>query len=78
MVLLQLLVAVTSGASAFYSFFGTMAVVALFCGLGATVAHSFAFATSLLNRSLHHRVAYSAMLFLLYVLLICLFGLSVF
>ncbi|MBQ3483578.1 MAG: beta-lactamase family protein [Clostridia bacterium] len=77
-VLLQLLVAWSVGTAALSAFFDAMAVVTLFCGFGALVGHIFAFVTSLLDRRLHHRVAYNAMLLVVYVLLICFFGLSVF
>lgn len=77
-VLLQLLVALAVGTATLAAFFSAMSILTLFCGLGALVGHIFAFVTSLLNRHLHHRVAGNAMLLVIYAVLVCFFGLSVF
>ncbi|MBQ2773564.1 MAG: beta-lactamase family protein [Clostridia bacterium] len=73
----QVLAAYKTGAAMLSSFYFAMRVLALLVGIGATVSYVVAFVSSVLDRKQHKRIAYSAILYLVFVFLICFFNLTV-
>lgn len=76
-VLLQIWVGIEYGAAAFSSFFGALSVLTLLASIGAVVGFLLAFAASLTRRRMPARVARSAVLFIVFLLLVNYWGLSV-
>lgn len=72
----QLLLAYHVGTGALSSVYFALRVLALLAGLGATVVYVLAFVLTVLDRAKHHRIAYSAFIFLGYVFLVCFLGLA--
>lgn len=77
LVAIQLLVAVRSGAATISSAYLAMRILVLLAAIGAVVSYLLAFVFTVLDRKVHKRVAYTAMLLLLFLFLIGLFGLTV-
>ncbi len=77
LVAVQLLVAYNAGAAVLSSFYLAMQIIVLLVGIGATVAYLFAFVSSVLNRKVHKRIAYAAILYLVFLFLICFWGFTV-
>ncbi len=77
-VLIAVGLGVTLGRAVFGPVYGALSVICLLTGLVATVAYIIAFIRSFFRRRLHHRIAYSAMLFLLFQIVIRLWGLAPF
>ena len=73
----QVLAAYKMGAAMLSSFYFAMRVLTLLVGIGATVSYVAAFVFSVLDRKQHKRIAYMAILYLVFVFLICFFGLTV-
>lgn len=74
---IQVLAAYKTGAAMLSSFYFAMRVLTLLVGIGATVSYVVAFVFSVLDRKQHKRIAYMAILYLVFVFLICFFGLTV-
>lgn len=74
-VLLSVCVGGYFGTTVFAPFYSTLAVVALLFGTAASIAYVVAFLRSFFRRALHHRIAYSAIFFVLYQLLLRLWAL---
>ncbi len=72
---IQVLVTYKMGATVLTSFFFAMRVLTLLAGVGATILYVLAFVLTLLDRKRHKRIAYTAILYLVFVFLICFFGL---
>ncbi len=77
LVAIQLLVAYNVGAAAISSAYLAMQILVLLAAIGTVVSYLFAFVFTVLDRKLHKRIAYSAILLLVFLFLICLFGLTV-
>ena len=73
-VLLQLLVAIRWGGASLASFFEAMTVLLLLVGIGALIFYTFAIVTSLTDKKTFNRQIRTAILFVLYVLLIVFWG----
>ena len=73
----QVLAAYKTGAAMLSSFYFAMRVLTLLVGIGATVSYVVAFVFSVLDRKQHKRIAYMAILYLVFVFLICFFNLTV-
>lgn len=74
-VLIQIFAAVQWGGAALASLFGAMAVLLLLVGIGALVGYTFAIVTSLTDKKIFARQIRTAILFVVYVLLIVFWGL---
>ncbi len=74
-VLIQVFVAVQWGGAALASLFGAMVVLLLLVGIGALVSYTFAIVTSLTDKKIFNRQIRTAILFVIYVLLIVFWGL---
>lgn len=75
-VLLQIWVGIEYGAAAFSSFFEVFSVLTLLASIGAIVGFLLAFAASLTHRKMPARVARSAVLFIVFLLLVNYWGLA--
>lgn len=73
----QVLAAYKMGTALLSSFYFAMRVLTLLVGIGATVSYVVAFVASVLDRKVHKRIAYMAILYLVFLFLICFFGLTV-
>lgn len=73
----QVLAAYKMGAALLSSFYFAMRVLTLLVGIGATVSYVVAFVASVLDRKVHKRIAYMAILYLVFLFLICFFNLTV-
>ncbi len=73
----QITVAYNAGVAMLSSFYLAMQIMALLFGIGATVGYLFAFVSSVLDRKAHKRIAYTAILFLIFLFLICFWGFTV-
>lgn len=63
------------GTAIFAPFYSTLAILALLFGTAASIAYVVAFLRSFFRRALHHRIAYSAIFFVLYQVLLRLWAL---
>lgn len=72
----EVLVAYKMGVAVLSSFYFAMRVLTLLVGIGATAAYIVAFVFSVLDRKLHKRIAFMAILYLVFVFLICFFNLT--
>lgn len=77
LVAIQLLVVYNVGTAAISSAYLAMQILVLLAAIGAVVSYLAAFVFTVLDRKLHKRVAYTAILLLVFLFLICLFGLTV-
>ena len=77
LIAVQIMVAYNAGASMLSSFYLAMQILALLFGIGATAAYLFAFVSSVLDRKEHKRIAYTSILFLIFLFLICFWGFTV-
>lgn len=77
LVAIQLLVAVRSGTATISSAYLALRILVLLAAIGAVISHLLAFILTVLDRKQHKRVAHTAILLLLFVFLICVFGLTV-
>lgn len=75
LVLIQVWVAVALGGAAIASVFNVLALLVLIIGIGALVAFSFSIITSLTNGKIFGREIRTAIIFLVYVFLVCFWGL---
>lgn len=77
LVAIQIMVAYNAGVAMLSSFYLAMQIMVLLVGIGATAAYLFAFVSSVLDRKEHKRIAYSSILFLIFLFLICFWGFTV-
>jgi hypothetical protein len=63
------------GTAVFAPFYTSLSVVALLAGIGASISYVIAFLRSFFRRALHHRIAYSAIFFVLFQILIRIWAL---
>ena len=72
----EVLVAYKTGTAVLSSLYFALRVLTLLVGIGATASYIIAFVFSVLDRKLHKRIAFMAILYLVFVFLICFFNLT--
>lgn len=77
LVLIQLLVAVNWGAAVISSFYYAMQILALLTAIAGVALYVLAFVLTVFNRKRHKRIAYTAILLLVFFFLVCFLGFTV-
>lgn len=73
----QILLANNYGTAVLSSAYFALQIISLLFAIGATVMYVIAFALSITERKTHHRVAFTAIMFVIFLLLVCFWGLTV-